>query len=72
MAGRKPKPKAIIRIRALNLFALDLNETGHLEYKSAGHRFEVLRDGSEEWEPFEVEAQIVEQLNAPVDLTVTS
>jgi hypothetical protein len=71
MAGRNPKPKPIIRMRALNLFALELNENGHLEYKSAGHRFEIMKEGSEEWEPLEIDAKIIEPEKTE-DLTVTS
>ena len=59
--ARKPKTPAIIRMRANNMFSMELNEHGHLEYVPAGHRLEVLREGSEEWEPIEIEASLVEK-----------
>lgn len=58
--ARKPKTPAIIRMRANNMFSMELNENGHLEYVPAGHRLEILREGLEEWEPIEIEASIVE------------
>lgn len=65
MAPRKNKTPAIIRMRAMNTFTMDVNDIGHMEYKPIGHRFEVLREGSEEWEPIEVEVQVVEDLPKP-------
>ena len=58
--ARKPKTPAIIRMRANNMYSLELNDHGHLEYMPAGHRLEILREGSEEWELIEIEASIVE------------
>ena len=58
--ARKPKTPAIIRMRANNMYSLELNDHGHLEYMPAGHKLEILREGSEEWEPIEIEASIVE------------
>ena len=42
------------------MYSLELNDHGHLEYMPAGHKLEILREGSEEWEPIEIEASIVE------------
>lgn len=66
MSDGKTEFKPIIRMRALNTFVLEPNEEGLLEYKTAGHKFEVLREGSEEWESIEIESQIIE-INNNVD-----
>ena len=60
MRTKKEKIAPIIRIRALNSFYMDMNEIGHLEYKVAGHVFQYQREGSDEWFPFDIEAQVIE------------
>jgi hypothetical protein len=60
MRAKKEKIPPIIRIRALNSFYMDINEIGHLEYKPVGHVFQYQREGSEEWFPFDVDLQVVE------------
>ena len=50
----------IIRMRALNSFIIEKDENGLEQFKTAGHRLEVMRLGSEEWEPIEVDAQLIE------------
>lgn len=65
MTTRKKKTPAIIRIRALNSFVLVENDIGHLEYKAAGHELQFMREGSEFWEPIEVESQVVGDWTKP-------
>jgi hypothetical protein len=60
MRAKKEKIAPVIKIRALNSFYMDLNDIGHLEYKSLGHEFQYQLEGSEEWLPFAIETRIVE------------
>ena len=59
--------KPIVRMRAVNHFVTRLDDEGKTQYQSVGYRYEFLRDGSDVWEPIEVEMEIVNDAIIPAD-----